>query len=365
VSGVASAAASQASRAIGRSGKHEGNTIRHRDCDPDCNPDPDHNPDLDHNPDQPNLDGRPLRHILVPNQTVRDSAKTKRLRRSRKASARVLSAQQSLPFGPGRGGARRQAGRKPKEGERPRLRHSARPPHGRANPVHVTLRRAPGLPSFRSQSVVIAFEERLRAASRGGFRVTQYSIQSDHIHLVVEAADRLGLSRGVQGLAIRLARGLNRELRRRGKVWGDRYHARELASPRAVRHALVYVLLNHKKHIGVEPGTPMGTAPRASNGARARSTGARARMDVRARTDARARRDARAETGSRAGIVGPLDSFSSAAWFDGWNARASPWFVRLRARLPSANIPVAKPRTWLARIGWRRLGLVDPGEAPR
>jgi putative transposase len=187
--------------------------------------------------------------------------------------------------------------------------------------VHVTLRGAPHLPSFRSQTIVIAFEDRLRLASHGAFRVTQYSIQADHIHLVVEAPDRILLSRGIQGLAIRLARALNKELKRSGKVWGDRYHSQELASPRPVRNALVYVLMNHKKHAG------------------------------------------HAGVGD-AGIVGPLDAFSSAAWFDGWNRRASGWFVRLRERLPSQNIPVAKPRTWLARKGWRHLGLVDPAEAP-
>src|SRR5437773_4242076 len=46
------------------------------------------------------------------------------------------------------------------------------------------------------------------------------------------------------GLAIRLARAVNHAIGRRGAVWGDRYHARALATPRAVRHALVYVLMN-------------------------------------------------------------------------------------------------------------------------
>jgi putative transposase len=186
------------------------------------------------------------------------------------------------------------------------------------------------LPSFRAQAFVIAFERRLRLASRSAFRVAHYSIQADQVHLVVEAVDRTALSRGIQGLAIRLARGFNNQLRRRGKVWGDRYHARELRSPREVRGALVYVLMNHKKH----------DVPRTL-----------------VMTNAGPARDA--------GVIGPLDAFSSAAWFDGWNARASPWFVRLRARLPSENIPVARPRTWLLRRGWRRHGLLDPRDAPR
>jgi putative transposase len=195
--------------------------------------------------------------------------------------------------------------------------------------VHVTLRRGRLLPSFRAQTLVASFEAHLRKASHGSFRVTHYSIQADHIHLVVEATDRTVLSRGVQGLAIRLARGFNKEVGRVGKVWGDRYHARELASPREVRAALVYVLMNHKKH-GV------------------------ARILVMTKKG-----PARDE-----GVVGPLDAFSSSAWFDGWGARAGPWVVRLRDRLGMESIPVVRPRTWLARTAWRRHGLLDASEAP-
>jgi hypothetical protein len=50
------------------------------------------------------------------------------------------------------------------------------------------------------------------------------------------------------GLSIRLARSVNRVLERHGRVWGDRYHARALRTPRETRHAIVYVLMNFKKH---------------------------------------------------------------------------------------------------------------------
>jgi putative transposase len=189
--------------------------------------------------------------------------------------------------------------------------------------VHVTLRRAALLPSFRAQSLVIAFEESLAKASRGAFRVVHYSVQADHVHLVVEAVDRTALSRGMQGLAIRLARAFNRTMRRRGKVWADRFHARELDSPREVRAALVYVLMNHKKHRAVMPRRFASPAQRA------------------------------------------LDPYSSAAWFDGWSARAGPWVVRLRADLPPLAIPVVRPRTWLGKVAWKRHGLLAPSEAPR
>jgi hypothetical protein len=144
----------------------------------------------------------------------------------------------------------------------------------------------------------------LAAASTARFRVLQFSVQQDHLHLLVEADEPTGLGRGLQGLAIRVGRAVNRVLGRHGGVWRDRYHARTLTTPREVRNALVYVLNNWRKHIPGAQG-----------------------------------RDAR----------------SSAAWFDGW-----------RDPTPGDGpAPVSIVRTWLARIGWRRLGLIDEGEAPR
>jgi len=69
--------------------------------------------------------------------------------------------------------------------------------------------------------------------------VLQFSVQRDHIHLLVEAPDGRALSRGLQGLAIRIAKGVNRILGRRGRVWADRFHARALRTPREVRNALI------------------------------------------------------------------------------------------------------------------------------
>ncbi|MFO0419805.1 MAG: hypothetical protein ACK53T_10415, partial [Planctomycetota bacterium] len=80
-----------------------------------------------------------------------------------------------------------------------------------------------------------------RGPDRGGCRRLHVASRTDHLHFVVEAKDRTALSRGLQGLLIRLARGLNQLWGRKGKVFADRYHDRALKSPREVRNALVYV----------------------------------------------------------------------------------------------------------------------------
>ena len=132
----------------------------------------------------------------------------------------------------------------------------------------------------------------------------QFSVQSNHLHMIIEADSRAALSRGLQGLAIRLAKGINQTLGRRGRVWGERYHARALRTPREVRNALVYVLQNWRRHFGV---------------------------------------------------TGEVDARSSAPWFDGWPRAVS---TVLGPR------PVVAPRTWLAAVGWRRLGLIAFAEGP-
>ena len=86
------------------------------------------------------------------------------------------------------------------------------------------------------------------ARDRFGFRLVHFSVQRDHLHLLAEAHDRRALGRGMQGLAIRVAKAVNRRLDRHGKVFGDRYHAHALRTPRETRSALRYVLSNIRKH---------------------------------------------------------------------------------------------------------------------
>jgi len=182
--------------------------------------------------------------------------------------------------------------------------HRARPEHKTRFPVQVTMRARAEVPSLRLPPVFVAIRQAIAKSSSDAFRVVHFSVQSDHLHLIVEAHDGDQLTSGVRGLSIRVARQVNRALARRGPVWGARYHARALTTPREVRHGLVYVLMNFKKH---RPGD-----------------------------------------GSR------LDACSSAPWFDGFRAH-TPQIV---------DAPVRRARTWLAAVGWRRHGLIALHEGP-
>jgi len=178
--------------------------------------------------------------------------------------------------------------------------------------VHVTMKERRGLPKLRRKAcyrvIASAFAQGCERAGRlekGCFRLVEYSVQNDHLHLIVEGKDRLSVSRGVQGLAIRIAKGLNRVWGRRGKVFGDRYHDRVLRTPREVRNALRYVLNNGRRHLEHFRWRP--------------------------------------------------DAYSSGQWFDGWRDFVDDGRM--------GRGPVARARTWLLRVGWRRYGLLAVGGA--
>ena len=149
-----------------------------------------------------------------------------------------------------RAGKRSGAGRPRLDGsDKKGVPHLLRPELARRHPVHVTLKARAGVGYLRGQVCVNAIDKAFLAGrARFGLRLAHYSVQGNHLHLIVEAEDKQALSRGLQGLTIRLARGLNRALRRSGKLFADRYRAHVLQSPREVAHALRYVLQNFRKH---------------------------------------------------------------------------------------------------------------------
>jgi REP element-mobilizing transposase RayT len=178
----------------------------------------------------------------------------------------------------------------------------------------VTLKIKRGLPSLRSGRLVRELEYSFAAAcARGRFRLVHYSIQKDHLHALVEATSERDLACGMKSLGSRLARAVNRVFGRRGPVLADRYHLHVLRTPREVRRALAYVLLNARRHL--------------------------------------------AKLGRALPRIAQPDPASSGRFFSGWNRRFQP----ASSLHPP---PVAPPHTWLLRIGWRRHGFLDPAEVP-
>ena len=147
----------------------------------------------------------------------------------------------------------KRGGRRPGAG-RPRLHdtgreHRRRPSLSPKVPLHVTLRMEAHVYNLRSGRSFRVVERALfAAAQRDDARIVHFSVQGNHIHMLVEADDRRALSTVMRGLAIRIGLGMNRVMKSSGKVIAHRYHARSLRSPTEVFHALGYVRANHAHH---------------------------------------------------------------------------------------------------------------------
>jgi putative transposase len=113
----------------------------------------------------------------------------------------------------------------------------------------VTLRVLPEVWNLRTKRAFSVLRLALsEGGNRLGLRLCDFSIQGNHLHLIVEANDTRTLSRGMQGLSVRIAKALNKLMSRHGKVLADRFHSHVLRSPREVAHALHYVRTNDDKH---------------------------------------------------------------------------------------------------------------------
>ena len=227
------------------------------------------------------------------------------------------------------GGRRKGAGR-PRSTRPTRKRsvpHITRPTLASRFPVHVTLTVLACLPRLRGFAVaktlrkafVSACGARGSAAEGRGFRICQFSIQGNHIHLICEAKTQTALSRGVQGFKIRVTRALNSHWgARTGTVWADRFHQEIMKSPRQVRNGICYVMQNARRHGERLPAWAAG-----------------------------------------------VDPFSSAWYFHGW--RDNKWRSGVSPPRPDPDLPgnpVADARTWLLTVGWRRHGLIATKEVP-
>ena len=122
--------------------------------------------------------------------------------------------------------------------------------------VHVCIKLQRCLPSLRRASEFELLEERFRLVKeRFGCKLRQFSVQSDHIHLVIETETTSDLSRYMQGLQIRFAKALNKLWRRTGRVFADRFYASLCHSLQKLRATIRYVLNNGQRHGAWDPLT--------------------------------------------------------------------------------------------------------------
>jgi REP element-mobilizing transposase RayT len=178
--------------------------------------------------------------------------------------------------------------------------HDRRPDFARRFPQHVTLRTLADAPYLARIWLMKTIRAAVRESHKPTFRIVEFNVLGNHLHLVCEADGPVALARGVQGFEVRLVRRLNKALKRTGKLFGVRYHARSLETPKDVRNTLRYVLQNRKHHAAEQKFSKYW-----------------------------------------------IDPFSSAPWFTGW---AEP--IRSQLDVAAEAKPTADATVWLLTTGW-------------
>lgn len=222
-------------------------------------------------------------------------------------------------------GGRREGAGRPRKGKGASEHHKTRPRLLPSQPVHVTTRVTRKVGSLRKRHMYQALREATIAiAEREDCRIVHFSIQSTHVHMIVEAKGRMPLARGMQAFFISAAKQINRSVfertgkRRKGKVFVDRYHSRILKTPREVRNAIAYVINNWRRH---------------------------------------------QEDRARFATAWKCDPYSNGWQFDGWREREDAWYA-LQPPPTYESLLTWFPKTWLLREGWRRHGLISFHEIP-
>lgn len=187
------------------------------------------------------------------------------------------------------------------------------------------MRVVPAVGNMRRRDMYKAMREAtITAALRERFRIVHISLQRTHVHMLVEASNKLALARGMQGFQVSAARNINTVLgvdryrRRRGAVFADRYHVEVITSPTRAHRALSYVMCNWRKHGEDQQGL------------------------------------------AKTWIVDP---FSSGISFPDWmELEHKVWMWPIRETYEP--LIVRRPESWLLREGWKRCGPISAHDVP-
>ncbi len=173
-------------------------------------------------------------------------------------------------------------------------------------PLHLTLKIKNKKWNLRCADVAAAFKASAIKAQSCGLHILHYAVLRDHIHLLVEARDNNGLTRGMRSFGSSFGKAFRKIVGGKGAVLAGRFHLNVITNPTQMRNTLIYVLQNFARH---------------------------------------------------SDLIKHIDRYSSATYFSGWKpllrGKLGPVLASLR-RPPSLPDHLCKPRSWLAREGWMR-----------
>jgi putative transposase len=204
------------------------------------------------------------------------------------------------------GGKRKGAGRPNKSGA---VNHMQRPSFSSTQPLHITLRLRKGLGGLRNKGVHVLLQTAVKEMAKFGTHVNHYSLQGNHLHLIIETVSQAALASAMKSFGSRFAKGIKKlQHLKTTQIFNGRYHVTILKNPTQTRNALRYVLLNQAQH---------------------------------------------------SQLLEHIDIYSSGFYFSQWRKLIGRKFsdlIEKQAQSAGGTLPnyLQPPRTWLLREGWTR-----------
>lgn len=128
------------------------------------------------------------------------------------------------------------------------IRHIAREIIKKSTSLHLTIKVRENKADIKNKQVLKILHYAIRRSRIKGLRIIHYTLEYNHIHLLVEAADKQTVHQGMQSFGITFAKKINAIKRLKGTVYKHRYHLRKINSPRELKNVLYYIFNNGIHH---------------------------------------------------------------------------------------------------------------------
>ena len=128
------------------------------------------------------------------------------------------------------------------------IRHIARDEFNRLTVLHLTVKIDRAKAGLKNKQTLKLLWHAIKKARLKGLKIIHYTLEFDHIHLLVEADNKAIVGTGMQSFGISLSKGINKIKGLSGQVFKTRYHFRKLKTPTEVKNVIHYILGNSIKH---------------------------------------------------------------------------------------------------------------------
>jgi REP element-mobilizing transposase RayT len=127
--------------------------------------------------------------------------------------------------------------------------HRERETIPKKTPVHVTIKINKHIVhTLRNKIIFQKISRAITKARNKGIRLVHFTIQRDHVHMLIEAENKNQLGKAMQALGISFSKSLKSLTKTKLKIFKDRYHVHILKTLKEVRNAKSYILGNAIKH---------------------------------------------------------------------------------------------------------------------